>query len=263
LFAGKGTPSQPVGQRNAVNYLSTYDNKLLRKFRGHADRVTSISMCPADDTFLSSSADRTVRLWNVQAAACLAECKLPSETTGSPVAVFDGTGLVFCVSAKMDTQQGHYLHLYDARNYNAGAFAELKVAEADLLRAIQSHVSTTEAEALALAKADWRRIQFNQSGDQILVSGDKGLTVVLDGFEGTVQRVFVNKSERAAVACFSADDKTVLEGNDDGTIRCWNIESGVVVQTLEGHVGPINCLAANPKYAQIASSCKDTALWIW
>lgn len=95
-----------MGQRNAVNYLSIYDNKILRKFRGHADEVTDISVSPADDTFLSSSKDRTVRLWNIQQAGSLAQLELPTNATGNPHAVFDSTGLVFAVSAAVAGGKG-------------------------------------------------------------------------------------------------------------------------------------------------------------
>ena len=61
LLAGKGSPELPSSQRNSVQYLSMYDNKVLRKFRGHTDAITDISMSPAEDTFLTSSRDRTVR----------------------------------------------------------------------------------------------------------------------------------------------------------------------------------------------------------
>ena len=61
LFAGKGTPGQPRTHQNSINYLSLYDNKILRKFRGHSDQIAKISLCPADDCFLTSSKDRTVR----------------------------------------------------------------------------------------------------------------------------------------------------------------------------------------------------------
>jgi len=263
LFAGKGSPTQPVGQRHAVNYWSTHDNKLLRKFRGHSNQVTSISMSPADDTFLSSSIDRTVRLWNVQAAGCLAECKLPDETTSSPRAVFDTTGLVFAITASMSEGQGHYVHLYDARNHSAGAFAELKVSQADLEKAIQSQINMTPEQAAELSKSDWHSITFNKSGSQIMVGADKGMSVVLDGFEGTVQRVLVAKSQQPAVSCFTPDDKTIVAGNDDGSITCWDVGSGAVVKNLTGHNGPVNCVAANPRYAQLATACKDTALWLW
>lgn len=106
LFAGKGHNATPVGQRNAINYLSIYDNKLLRKFRGHSDVVTDISMSPADDTFLSSSKDRTVRLWNIQQAGSLAQLELPANAAGTPHAAFDSTGLVFAVTATMADKKG-------------------------------------------------------------------------------------------------------------------------------------------------------------
>jgi len=48
-------------KKNNVYYLSVHDNKILREFEGHQSVVTSISMSPVDDSFLSSSADGTVR----------------------------------------------------------------------------------------------------------------------------------------------------------------------------------------------------------
>jgi COMPASS component SWD2 len=266
LLAGKGSPTQPLGQRYAINYHSIFDNKILRKFKGHSDAVTSISMCPADDTFLSSSRDRTVRLWDVKEAGCLAELKLPENAVGDPLAVFDSTGLVFAVTAAMADQKGHYVHLYDARNYNGGAFAELCVSQTDLQNAIQSQVSTTPARAAEMSRGDWKSIEFNLSGNQILIGADQGVSLLLDGFEGSIQRVLVppgSNYSRPAVTCFTPDDKTVLVGHEDGSITCWDVDTGAIVNTLKGHSGGINCLAANPKYAQIASSCTHTALWIW
>ena len=48
-------------KKNSVYYLSVHDNKILREFEGHHGVVTSISMSPVNDTFLSSSTDGTVR----------------------------------------------------------------------------------------------------------------------------------------------------------------------------------------------------------
>lgn len=76
------------------------------------------------------------------------ELKLPSNTEGSPLAVFDSTGLVFGVSAGQPDKAGYvslggfvvsfqhplshsptqFVNLYDARNYAAGPFAEMRVA---------------------------------------------------------------------------------------------------------------------------------------
>lgn len=283
MFAGVGSPTQPSGLRNAVNYLSVYDNKILRKFRGHSGRVTGLSQCPADDTFLSTSEDGTIRLWDLKSAGCVAECKLPSTETHvtsftPPLAVFDSTGLVFGVAAQMSPEKGggFFLNLYDARNHSAGPFADLKINQADLAAAILQNPSTSPVQAEQLSRNPWSNhgasMKFNTKGDQILVGGNDGMVILLDGFGGAIQRVWMTGSSSSsgsnnnAVACFSSDDQCVLAaGSDPGTIDVYTSDkTGSKIKRLEGHAdGNINCIASNPIYSQFASSCKDTALWIW
>ena len=254
-----------MGQRYAVNYWSIHDNKILRKFRGHSEPVSSISLCPENDNFLTSSLDRTVRMWRAGEAGCLATLTLPTETEKSACAAYDSTGLVFAVMAAMTGNQGHYVHLYDARNYSEGPFSEMKVSQSDLETAIQSHVNATPDRAKALSQSDWSSIEFNLPGNQMLVGAENGMCILLDGFEGTVQRVLVEPKEtkRSAVCCFTPDDRTVLQGNEDGSISCWDVNTGAVAQTLQGHAGPVNAISPNPRYCQFASACTQTALWCW
>uniref|UniRef100_A0A7R9ZRD4 Anaphase-promoting complex subunit 4 WD40 domain-containing protein n=1 Tax=Craspedostauros australis TaxID=1486917 RepID=A0A7R9ZRD4_9STRA len=261
LLAGKGSTDLPISQRHSLNYMSVYDNKVLRKFRGHSDLVTKISLSPADDTFLTSSKDRTVRLWNVQQAGCLGKMDLPKQTEGTPCSVFDSTGLVFAIMAGMAGGEGYHLHLYDARNYSGGAFSELKVTKADIEKAMATQrVSIPSGSSIM----NWRTMQFNASGSRILVESDPGIAIVLDGYESTVQRIFhTPKPTQQSSTVFTPDDKSVIMGADDGKLYCWDVENGALLKTLEGHRGPIGALACNPKYAQIASSCSDTCLWLW
>ena len=262
LFAGKGSALIPHGQRNAVNYWSLHDNKILRKFRGHQDKVTRISMSPVDDTFLTSSMDRTVRLWNIQQAGGIAELKLPSETIEGPLACFDSTGLVFAVGALMADGKGHYVHLFDSRNYGAGAFSEFKVTQQDVNSAMQSQTGLESGGGIGKIHS----LSFNTSGSQLLLGGEHGHALILDGFEGTIHRAFSPTKRRhdgPLACCFSSDDKTLLQGNDTGGITCWDLEQGTTLQTLEGHQNQVKCLASNPRYSQLASSCSDTCLWLW
>ncbi|KAG7280552.1 hypothetical protein CRUP_028278 [Coryphaenoides rupestris] len=52
---------------DTIRYLSLHDNKYIRYFPGHNKRVTSLSMSPVDDTFISGSLDKTIRLWDLRA----------------------------------------------------------------------------------------------------------------------------------------------------------------------------------------------------
>ena len=257
LYTTAGTDtSQPVAQRHAIHYHSTYDNKTLRLFRGHTDVVQSLSLSPVDDSFLSSSRDGKVRLWNLQQAGCLAECALPPQTTipGSQLAAFDATGLVFGIAAAMANGAGYHVHLYDARNHRTGAFAEMKV----LHSSVESQLTFSSSSAVPM---QWTSFAFNRAGDQLLVGTDGGLAVMLDGFQGTVQRVVGTPQQTPAVACYTNSDKSVLIGRSTGTIEAWDPSTGQATNVYKGHLSGVSCIASNPRYAQFASADQDLCLW--
>jgi COMPASS component SWD2 len=269
LFSG--APKESSNQSTAIHYLSVYDNKLLRKFRGHSDQITHLSMCPTDDTFLSSSLDGSIRLWDVRQAGGLARVQAPTLPANrspgvAPIGVFDASGLVFALTSPLASgdggapSAGQHLNLYDARNYGAGAFAEFQVRHDDVEKHFKAAAASTEAAAL-VGRAPWHHLAFNQSGNRILACADEGICLVIDGFEGTIQRVWRARSKHLAVACFTADDQTVLAGQDDGSVACYDITSGSMVKTLTGHDGRVGALTSNPKMAQFASGCQQIALW--
>jgi len=288
--AGKGDSNQTstsTTQKHAIKYTSLFDNKTLRNFHGHSNTITDISLSPLDDTFLSSSADKTVRLWNIQQSSPLAQMELPKSgvgadgstyymdsSEGAACAAFDSTGLVYGITAPLANKGGHLIHLYDARNYNGGAFAEMKVETSSILKTIQNLNISSPTIASELSQVPWTSMRFNQSGKSILIQTNYGITLAIDGYNGAVTHAFVSEEIRAGAvesasetlpmnACYSSDNKTVLGANEDGTINCWNAETGLRVQKLQGHVGRVGCIAVNPKYAQIATACTNTAIWLW
>lgn len=250
---------------NDIHYWSLFDNKTLRKFRGHAGPIVDMSLCPVEDTFLTASTDRSIRLWTIEKAGCIARLDLPKETEGTPHVVFDSTGMVFAAMAGMAGGQGHYVHLYDARNYQGGAFAEMKVSTKDLQDAMATHRVTPPSTSVnPPSLMTFKSIEFNQAGNQILVQAEEGHAVILDGYDGTIQRIFhTTRGGKGTSSCFTTDGNTVLMGTENGLVDCWDVVSGRVVKTLEGHKGPVGAVATNPKYTQIASSCTNTCLWIW
>jgi len=276
LYSGKGHESQSSGQRHAIHYLSLHDNKILRHFRGHSADIADLSMSPVDDTFLSSGKDRTVRQWNLKQAGPLAEMNVPKagnrmvlDSDGIPHTSYDSTGLVFGITAPLASVAGHLIHLYDARNFGNGAFAEFKVEQGAIQKVIQRKVMV-EKIAAELSVAKWTSMKFNTSGKKIIVTTSMGVVLVIDGYNGTVTDAFVSEPTVANTTplepisgCFTVDDKAVLCGNADGTISCWNADTGALMQKLQGHVGGVGCIASNPKYAQIASACTNTAIWLW
>ena len=50
--------------------MSLKENKYIRYFGGHDKRVVTLAMNPADDTFLSGSLDKSIRLWDLRSNHC-------------------------------------------------------------------------------------------------------------------------------------------------------------------------------------------------
>lgn len=50
---------------NAIYYLSVHDNKYLRRFEGHSDKVLSLSTNPFEDLFMSIGG-RVVSIWDIR-----------------------------------------------------------------------------------------------------------------------------------------------------------------------------------------------------
>ena len=123
-------------QTETIRYLSLYDNSYLRYFKGHRDRVLSISMCPAADTFISSSLDATVRLWDLRQNACQGLIHMPrvsAAVAGAPwsLAAYDPTGTVFAVAAPHTTPHNAEVKLFDAAHFERGPFCEAVVPGVD------------------------------------------------------------------------------------------------------------------------------------
>lgn len=85
--------SDADGADHHVRYLSLYDNRFLRFYKGHTDKVVSIAMSPTDDHFMTGSQDRRVKLEHI--SSCHLNSASVSETglklVSSPTPVFFGS----------------------------------------------------------------------------------------------------------------------------------------------------------------------------
>lgn len=229
--------SNKEGKDQSIRYLSLHDNKFIRYFSGHTGKVVSLSMSPVDDTVITSSLDKTVRLWDLRSPSCVGvlQCQ------GRPVAQFDPEGLIFAVGV-----QSEQIKLYDLKSFDKGPFSTFKYK-------LESG-------------CDWTGIKFSLDGKLMMLTTNGAVIRVLDAYEGkplhTLQG-YLNNKGLPIEASFTPDSQFIVSGSTDGKLHIWRAESGTKVGELQGeHLHPVTAVKFNPRYVMMASGCRNINFWL-
>jgi WD40 repeat protein len=63
--------------------------------------------------------------------------------------------------------------------------------------------------------------------------------------------------------CFSKDGNNIINGNSDGTINIWDINTGYKLKTIPGHNDKVLSLCYSNFSNKIISSSSDGSIKIW
>ncbi|XP_044539876.1 WD repeat-containing protein 82-like [Gracilinanus agilis] len=222
---------------DAIRYLSLPENKYIRYFHGHKKTVVTLSMSPSDETFISGSIDKTVRLWDLRSPNCQGLMHLQ----GKPVCSFDPEGLIFAAGVNSEM-----IKLYDLRSFDKGPFTTFRMEQNKTY--------------------EWTGLKFSKDGKHILLYTNGSCFHVVDAFKGMVTHIFSGYNNHQALsleAAFTPDSQFVMIGSEDGKIHIWNGENGDKVAVLDAkHTGPITCLQFNPNFMTFASACSNMSFWL-
>lgn len=228
--------SNREGREHSLRYMSIHDNKFLRYFCGHTAKVVSLSLSPVDDTLISGSLDKSVRMWDLRSPDCIGLMQCP----GRPVVAFDPEGLIFAVGL-----QSEQIKLYDLRGFDKGPFSTFKYKQE--------------------SGCDWTGIKFSLDGKLMLLTTNGTVTRICDAFEGKPLYTlsgYQNNKGQPLEASFSPDSQFVLGGSTDGRIHIWRTDTGQRRCILTGeHSGPVACVQFNPRHMMFASACSSLNFW--
>lgn len=225
--------SSKNGWDESLRLLSLNDNKYLRYFKGHHDRVVCLSLCSGNDNFISGSLDQTALLWDQRA-------EKPQgllHVKGRPAVSYDDQGIIFAVAF------GGYIRMFDARNYDKGPFN---------IYSVGGDVS------------DANVIKFSSDGRRMLLTTTNGHIHVLDSFRGTKISTFTVKpvSNNATLeASFSPDGMFIVSGSGDGSVYGWNVTRGKVACWASTDTAP-PLVKWSPANLMFTTGSSELSFWV-
>jgi len=215
----------------ATPSLALANLALAHTLTGHTDTVWAIAVSPDGQTLVSSSGDKTIKLWNLDTGQLLHTLSGHSDTVRSISLSADGRTLASGSGDKT-------IKLW---NLETGK----------LLNTIASNSGPVWSVAIT-------------SDGQTLVSGGEDGAIKLWNLQtGKLRRNLLAHSGRVFSVALSPDGQTCATGGIDKTIRIWNLQTGKLLHTLAGHTDAVRSVIFSPDGQMLASSSWDKTIKIW
>ena len=204
--------------------------KLVRTLRGHSESISRIAWSPDGRIIATPSADKTIRLWDVETGKCLRKLEMQDHELSVS---FDQTGCIL------------------ASGSGNGTIKLWETASGKLLHTLRGH----EKEVYSVAFDPTKSILASGSGDRTVKLWEMASGRLLRSLEGHKDRVY----------CVSFDPTGCIlaSGSYDGTIKLWKTASGELLHTLKGHKRWILSVAFDPNGSFLVSGSGDRTVKLW
>jgi small GTP-binding protein len=196
------------------------------RFEGHKAAIVSLDLCASQNLMVSSSVDRTIRLWDTRSRECIRV--LRQGAGGDAQVIFGGTSII--ATAKDETilvwPNPDQTHPIEMRHPGGVRFIE-------------------------------------SDGNLLLSAGDDGTIRVWDLATRQCTRVLEGHTQLVTCLSLSSAGSMLLSGSRDQSIRLWDLHSGLCIQTYVAHTDTIKILAWHPEENVFASAGDDRWLRLW
>jgi WD40 repeat protein len=221
-----------------------------------------------------ASADKTVRLWDVERDRDLRRCIGHTASVWAVAFSPDGTRLLSggkdATLRLWDVSSGRELRQFQGhedlvtsvvfspdgkRALSGGIEGEVLLWDLDRDRPL-------EAFRFGASVKHVHHVAFAPDGKRAVVCADRGVFLV-DAATGEVRQHLQGHTQAAVHAAFSPDGHRILSGSDDGTLRLWDATTDQSVRVLAGHESGVTSVSFSPDGRRALSAGSDATVRLW
>lgn len=229
-FTADGKQCLSAGFPSYVVLWDIPEQKIVKEFVGHVDRVWTVCISPDEFNGASAGWDGTIRIWDMK--------------SGEEVRVIEANiGKVLALA-----------YSKDGKSLIAGGRSKV----------VQFDISTGQQQW----GFDEQRVYVNalsvSSDGQFIVTGSRDNTVrVLHADTGQQVHVLTGNTDWVNAVAISDNGKWILSGCADGTVRLWDAATGEEIRCFKGHKGPVNSVSFVEKSLIAISGGDDRTIRFW
>lgn len=219
-------------ERNMMNPRWHPPWELSAVISGHVGWVRAIALDPSNEWFVTGSADRTIKIWDLAKACTASEGSLKLTLTGH-----------------VDTIRGLAVSPRHPYLFSAGEDKQVKCWDLEsnkVVRHYHGHLSGVYALAL------------HPTLDILVTGGRDSVARVWDMRTRAEIHVLTGHKDAVTSLLTSSVDPQVVTASHDSTIKMWDLAAGKCMTTLTHHKKGVRSLAANPREATFVSASADS-----
>ncbi len=242
-------------------------------FKGHENHVSGAVFSPDGKLILSSSWDRTARVWSIATRKTVLTLNQHDGFVNGAVYSPDQSMILTAAldnkARLFNARTGKLIRILKGHSHDltSAAFSSngqrIVTASGDQTARVWEVAGGQLLKTFLGHKAGLESADFSPDGNRIATASTDKIVRILDVSSGERLAQLEGHTDSVRSVVYDAQGELIATASEDKTVRLWQARSGVFVSALKGHEWAVLHASFSPDGKRLVSASKDNTARIW